>query len=449
MKSLVAIILLSLVTSGGTAISTISNAINKSAATPPTTIDLNDVKEEKIRDYYSGLNSLSEEERSGTNLLKNLKPILKNNQVCYSYGDSATTAVWQAYEILDRDWKLSPASEIKGYDSSTNKITGYKYGTSNSNVGSNPYLHALYVNRDAENQTKAWGDHSQTNYGINQEHVWPKSLGFEDGNYPEGVRGDLMHLWAGNGFVNGKIHSNWYYGYVDKTKSYTDAGSSYSYLAGNLLGTSKTFGGTTNVFEPQNSDKGDIARIIFYMAARYNYYALDGDTIDSSNPNLEISNSLSSFSKSGYTSTQTTTGKIGLLQDLLEWNKLDPVDSFEIHRNNLMFNNFSFNRNPFIDFPEWADCIWGVSDSGTYNAAPTGSANPQSDKIAEGNDEPIYPKEDTPKAFDWKMIAIIAAAVVVVVVILIIIFATASKKNKKKMIKTAKKAVKKSSKKKK
>jgi Cof subfamily protein (haloacid dehalogenase superfamily) len=41
-------------------------------------IDLNDNSETDIRSYYSSLNSLSASERTGTNLLKNLKPILQN-----------------------------------------------------------------------------------------------------------------------------------------------------------------------------------------------------------------------------------------------------------------------------------------------------------------------------------------------------------------------------------
>ena len=55
-----------------------ANAYN--ATSLPSTIDLNDCTEQQIRSYYSGLNSLNAYERQGTNLLKNLKPILKNNQ---------------------------------------------------------------------------------------------------------------------------------------------------------------------------------------------------------------------------------------------------------------------------------------------------------------------------------------------------------------------------------
>ena len=348
----------------------------------PTTIDLNDTTESNIRNYYSSLNSLTANERKGTNLLKNLKPILKNGQKYFSYGGSATKAVWQAYEIVDRDWNKSPASSISGYNAQTKIITGYVYGTSNSDVGTNPYLHALYVNRDVTNQTRAWGNHEQDQWGINQEHVWAKSCGFENESPAAGARGDLMHLWAGNGRVNGNTHSNYYYGYVDQTKTYNDAGSYASTLSGNLRGTSKTLGGSVTVFEPQDSDKGDIARAIFYMAARYNYLSgSDSDGIDAGNPNLEIVNNVTSWQNSGYQSSTSTTGKMGILQDLLEWNRLDPPDQWEIHRNNLLYNNFTNNRNPFIDFPSWADAIWGVSENGSYNSTPTKSASPASDPI--------------------------------------------------------------------
>ncbi|MCQ2802229.1 MAG: endonuclease [Bacilli bacterium] len=364
--------------------------------TVPTNIDLNDCSDDEIREYYSNLNSLSNNEKSGTNLLKNLKPILKNGQKYFSYGSGATTAVWQAYEIIDRDWEKSPATAITGYNAKSNIISNYQYGKNESNPGSNPYIHALYVNRDVDNNTQAWGNHNQDQWGINQEHIWQKSCGFDNKEKAVGARGDLMHLWAGNGKVNGAIHSNNYYGYVDKSKKYTDAGDYASTLSGNLVGSSKTFKNSTyNVFEPQDSDKGDIARAIFYMAARYNYYSgNDSDGIDAGNPNLEIINELNwNTGMSGYTSSTAKKGQIGILQDLLEWNRLDPPDEFEIHRNNLVFKNFTNNRNPFIDFPEWAEYIWGTCDSGNYSPSSTGYAQPLLDTINDFNIEPPVDRE--------------------------------------------------------
>ena len=347
-----------------------------SASSLPTTIDLNDTSAANIRSYYSNLNNLYQSERQGTNLLKNLKTILKSGQKYYSY-DSGDT-VWKMYEITDRDWDKSPASSISGYNSSTNKITGYSYNTTD------PYVHALYINRDVTNQTKAWANHNQDQWGINREHVWPKAEGF-DTSAAGGARGDPMHLMAGNGYAN-NIHSNYYYGYVKTSSSYTDCGSKYSNQSGNLRGTSKTLN-TGTVFEPQDCDKGDIARAIFYMVARYNYLSgSDSDGINSNNPNLTLTQSISDWESSGYTSTASNPGKMGIMTDLLAWHHADPVDEYEIHRNNLLYTNFTNNRNPFIDFPEWADFIWGsVNYNGStyvsHSSTPTGYATPSSDTI--------------------------------------------------------------------
>lgn len=356
-----------------------------STSSLPTTIDLNDTSEANIRSYYSSLNNKSTSERQGNNLLKNLKTILKNGQKYYSY-DSGN-AIWQIYEIADRDWSKSPASSTSygTYNSGTNKITNYQYGTSSSSSKNNPYIHALYINRNVTNQTTAWDDHQQTQWGINREHVWPKAEGFETSG-AGGARGDPMHLMAGNGYAN-NIHSNYYYGYVNTSSSYTNCGSKYSNISGNLLGKSKTLGGSTNVFEPQDCDKGDIARAIFYMVARYNYLSSsDSDGIDSNNPNLALTQSLSDWASSGYSSTTSKQGKMGIMTDLLAWHHADPVDEYEIHRNNLLYTNYTNNRNPFIDFPEWADFIWGsVNYNGsTYvsnDTTPTGYATPSSDTI--------------------------------------------------------------------
>lgn len=361
-----------------------------------TTIDLNDTSAADIRSYYSSLNDKSAAQRQGTNLLANLKTILKNGQQYFSY-DASSNALWRMYEITDRDWDLSPASAISGYNSSTNKITGYTYGTSASSSGTNPYIHALYVNRNVTNKMHAWAleGTTTTNHGkngewcIDREHIWPKSHGFnsDDGNSSCGVRGDPMHLWPGDSGVNSALHSNYYYGYVDTSKSYTD-GYSWTYTQnGNYMGTSLTLGGSDNIFEPQDCDKGDIARAVFYLVARYNNYGGDdSDGFDSMNANLQLVQQTSDSNSSSYDSSSSQKGSMGIMTDLLRWNEIDPPDEWEIHRNNLLYNNYTKNRNPFIDFPEWANYIWGsVTYNGrnysSHSTTPTGSANPSTDTI--------------------------------------------------------------------
>ena len=186
------------------------------------------------------------------------------------------------------------------------------------------------------------------------------------------------------------------------------------------------------------------------MAARYNNF--DGDTnIDSNNPNLRLTNMTGT--KESYTSSTTLVGEYGVIDDLLEWNKLDPVDEFELHRNNLCYNNYTNNRNPFIDFPEWADLIWGADKNNK-------SANPVSDSIArpkdfvppEGNlDNDTVQKDNSiipgvPNIYVYIGVAAVAAIILVVVIVVLL---KGNKKQKKTLKKVAKKVVKSNSKSKK
>ena len=177
----------------------------------PSTIDLNDSTETEIRSYYSSLGSLSASERNGTNLLKNLKPILQDFDY-YSYDN-----VWKIYEITDRDWNLSPAISDSDngitYDSATNTYTKYGYlSNAKKDATSNPYVHTLYRNVDAngsiveEGRIKEWGDHNAT--GTNREHVWCQSRGFKASSGAEGPAGtDVHHLISGDGRVNQSYHN--------------------------------------------------------------------------------------------------------------------------------------------------------------------------------------------------------------------------------------------------
>ena len=364
-------------------------------STPTRDIDLNDCSESEIKSYYSSVNG-----KSGNQLLIALKDRLKNGQKYFSY-DSGGTNIWKIYEIVDRDWAKSPASEITGYNATTNKITNYTYGSSASNSGSNPYLHALYVDREMENQMHAWAleGTSTTSHGgnnewcIDREHIWAKSHGFPEKvngtstGRGAGAAGDLMHLWPGDSGVNSALHSDNYYGYVDKNNA-DFSGYTWSYTKGNYSGPSSTITTSSEtVFEPQDADKGDIARAIFYMVARYNYLSgSDSDGIDVNNPNLALYQGAEDTQSSSYVATTTLTGKMGILTDLLAWHHADPVDEFEIHRNNLLYRNYTKNRNPFIDFPEWVDYIWGTATYNdrqyiSYDSTPTGSVDLDTDVI--------------------------------------------------------------------
>ena len=360
----------------------------------PSTIDLNPVSADDIRSYYASLEGKS---LQGNDLLKALKPILKQGQQYHSY-DSGN-AIWQMYEITDRDWSMSPATSITNgnYDPATNIITGYKYG-SMSDPKDNPYLHLLYRNHDEPAaKIKAW-DHHGDNKGIDREHIWPKSRGFGKNGSTEvkvpGARGDIHPLLPGDSYVNSTTHSNNAYGFVDMSKITDNAGENYkidgkTVVKGNYRGTSLTYGtklGSAPVFEPQDCDKGDIARACFYMVARYNNLAGDDNTIDAGNPNLFLEDTVDNDT---IYSTPTKAVSIGILRDLLAWHKLDPVDDYEIQRNDIIYRNYAKNRNPFVDFPSWVDAIWGTvelnQDNRTIkerNEKPQGVASPSTDTLS-------------------------------------------------------------------
>ncbi|TQR21265.1 endonuclease [Psychrobacillus vulpis] len=96
-------------------------------------------------------------------------------------------------------------------------------------------------------------------------------------------------------------------------------------------------------FEPPDRVKGDVARILFYMATRYE----KGDKVD-----LELNEKLNNGSAPYH----------GKLSVLLKWHEQDPVDEFERNRNNVI-QKWQGNRNPFIDHPEWVNLIWKQSSS--------------------------------------------------------------------------------------
>jgi hypothetical protein len=104
---------------------------------------------------------------------------------------------------------------------------------------------------------------------------------------------------------------------------------------------------------------------MFYMPARYYEY------IDVLHPKLQLVNG----SPAAVTASASQPGLAGDLATLLAWNELDPVDEYEIHRNNLIYNNYQLNRNPFIDHPEWAEIAYDTTYSGSGASTAEGTSS--------------------------------------------------------------------------
>ena len=359
------------------------------AATLPKVINLNDNTNQQIVNYYSSLSSLPASELTGTNLLKNLKGIISNNVTYYSFAQLSN-----AYVITERDWENSKAEDMQAsfnYNAETNTISNLVYSTE---VNNNPYIKMLYVDYDVKDKTKYKGDGDMDpdKVSFDREHIWSQSHGFASGaDNATGAGSDMHHIRAGAQYGNEILHNNYSYGFVESNDSEWSAvisAHSKPYEEKNRRGVQleRHAGDQTNkVFEPQDSDKGDIARALLYMVACYNN--LDGSTPTQTIPALWLQNYFVSETSTGYSSTNLANGYYGCLQDILAWHRMDPVDEFEIHRNNIIYNNYQHNRNPFIDYPQWVEYIWGVSvyDPNTrtigYNSTPTGSVDLATDVI--------------------------------------------------------------------
>jgi len=139
---------------------------------------------------------------------------------------------------------------------------------------------------------------------MNTEHTWPKSRGADFSP----ARSDLHHLFPVMNEVN-SARSSYPFGEVsDPVERYGPASLGWS-AEGDFL------------FEPRSEQKGDVARALFYFAIRYSL-KIDEDEEAA----------------------------------IRRWHLQDPVSGAEQRRNDGVEMRQG-NRNPFIDHPQWVDCV--------------------------------------------------------------------------------------------
>ncbi len=236
--------------------------------------------------YYDPAQGLT-----GDNLKAALHNIIKGHKE-YPY-TSTGTDVWDILKLSDQD-PGNPANVILFY-------TGWS------------------VNAAQEyNNGKGW----------NREHVWAKSRG--DFGTTEGPGTDCHHLRPVDIIVNDARNNRWF----DNCTIPFEKGTTF---------TGCFYSTTEWTWEPRDAVKGDVARILFYMATRY-----EGDNGE---PDLEV---IDYFPDDDNTKLPVQ----AKLSTLLEWNTEDPVDSFERHRNEVVYS-FQHNRNPYIDHPEYVNLVFG------------------------------------------------------------------------------------------
>ena len=235
----------------------------------------------------------------------------------------------------------------------------------------------VFKKSDVRPNGKVWDMYSNNSYnfsngagatkGMNIEHSVPKSwwgnaydetatplTRFKyDGSY------DLHHLTPSDAAAN-TAKSNYPLGEVDSPLF--DNGVT-------KVGTGQANGRATNLFEPADEYKGDFARMYLYFVTCYQDYSWK-------------SSALSMFAQNSYPTLNAYGQSL-----LLKWHRQDPVSQKEIDRNNAVYS-FQGNRNPFIDYPNMVEYIWGDSTnyefsfSGQSTSAPSISIS--NDKIEFG-----------------------------------------------------------------
>ena len=196
--------------------------------------------------------------------------------------------------------------------------------------------------------------------GMNREHSFPKSWWGGESNE---AYTDLFHLYPSESDAN-LAKSNYPLGEVADA-NFDNGVTRVGYAV------SGQGGGASKVFEPADEYKGDFARTYFYVVTayqdyiwKYNYMTMQGDY-----PTL----------------------KPWAVDLLLSWHRADPVSEKEIDRNDAVYQ-IQGNRNPFIDFPELAEYIWGTRMNETFyvadqggNVTPPITGNPELTSPAENS----------------------------------------------------------------
>ncbi|MCH5346838.1 MAG: endonuclease [Muribaculaceae bacterium] len=195
--------------------------------------------------------------------------------------------------------------------------------------------------------TEKCGNYSAVGDCYNREHSVPKSW-FNDASP---MVSDAFHIYPTDGKVNGQ-RGNYPFGECAGGSTLSSNGS---VKALGRLGRSTYPGYTGTVFEPDDQYKGDFARTYFYMAACYN------DRVSSWDSDMFGGNSFPVFSS-------------WAMDMLLKWHREDPVSDKERDRNDAVYA-YQNNRNPFIDYPELAEHIWGNKSSQGWSS--TGTLTPE------------------------------------------------------------------------
>lgn len=183
------------------------------------------------------------------------------------------------------------------------------------------------------NATLFYSDETSGSY--NREHVWPKSRA---SFYKSDGGCDIHHLRPTNSSINSD-RSNHTMGNV---RQICNAYERSTYNNKTVLWYNGTYtgNGSKGLVEVNDNVKGDVARIFLYVYVRW-----EERNLFENDPNPKTA--------SGDTGGNDGRKVIYDLETLLQWCEMDPVDTWEMSRNDAC-EDVQGNRNIFIDYPEFA-----------------------------------------------------------------------------------------------
>ncbi len=192
------------------------------------------------------------------------------------------------------------------------------------------YSDEIYLIRSDQSGLTSFRDNK-----MQREHSVPKSWWGSDASSPAWT--DIYNLYPADGPAN-QAKSNYPLGPV---------GSATFNNGVTKVGVPQPgYGGASGmVFEPADEYKGDFARAYFYVFTVYDQLNWTGNSMGNKN--------------------EWPTLKPWAYELLLQWARQDPVSRKEIARNDAGERQQG-NRNPFVDFPELAEYIWGTKSTEVF-----------------------------------------------------------------------------------
>lgn len=206
------------------------------------------------------------------------------------------------------------------------------------------------------------------NSSYSREHSWPNSYGFPQDNSANYPYTDCHALFLADGSYNSSRGNNPYRTCsATCTERPTVANHGRGGGSGSYPGNSnwRTGSGPAGIWETWIGRRGDVARALFYMDVRYE--GGNHSVTGTAEPDLRLTDDLGLIATSGGSNAEVA--YMGELATLLAWNAQDPVDDLERRRNDVV-ESFQTNRNPFIDHPDWAACLFQGICTASSNCTP-------------------------------------------------------------------------------